>query len=325
MDRRAVLTGAVALLVAPAGAAAQAPSRPFRLGILGGSTPTSPESKHVWQAFFDGLRELGYVEGQNIVVEGRFYGDRLEQLPGFATELVRLPVDVILAAAPPAPEEARRATSTIPIVMANHSDPVKSGLAASLARPGGNVTGMSMASIDLRIKQLQLFKEVVPRLSRVAFLRHPAITVDPKELEGPARALKLQGQFVDARTPDELPAAFAAAVRARSDGLIVLGGSMFFAHRAQLAELAVRHRLPTVYLLREHVEAGGLLSYGIDLRDTFRRAAGFVDKILKGAKPGDLPIEQPRKFDLSINLKTARALGIAVPQTVLVRADRVVE
>ena len=325
MNRRTLLMGCVTLLAAPLIAAAQPPERVFRIGLLGGSSPTSPGSRHIWQAFFQELQDRGYVEGRNLVVEGRYYGDELERLPALAAELVRLQVDVIVAAAPPAPEAARRATSKIPIVMANHADPVASGLVSSFARPGGTVTGLSLLALELRLKQLQLLKEILPRLTRVAFLRNPTIPLDVNGLEGAARSLDLQVQLVEARAPTELADAFSAARKGRAGALVVLAGSMFFDHRARLAELATKHRLPTVYLLKEHVEAGGLMTYGVDLRDNFRRAAGYVDKILKGANPADLPIEQPTKFVLAINLRTAKALGLTIPPSVLARADQIVE
>lgn len=326
MHRRAFL-GALAASAASLSpvADAQAPARTFRIGFLGGSSPTSPESRHIWQAFLDELRSLGYVEGRNLAIEGRYYGDHPERLPSFAAELAALGVDVIVAAAPPAPEAARRATSTIPIVMANHTDPVASGLVQSFAKPGANVTGLSLRASELRIKQLQLLKEVLPRLRRVALLRTPATPLDTKEMEVAARSLDVASLFVEARSPSELPAALASAARGRADALMVLGGSMFFAHRGPLAELAATHRLPTIYLLREFVEAGGLMSYGVDLRENFRRAAGYVDRILKGAHPGDLPIEQPSKFELAINTRTAKALGLTFPASMLVRADHIVE
>jgi putative ABC transport system substrate-binding protein len=329
MDRRAFIAGAtLGLLAAPLAAEAQPPTRVFRLGLLGGSTPTSPEASHVWEGFFQGLRDLGYVEGQNVVIEGRFYEDRIERLPALAADLVRLQVDVIVAGAAPAPEVAKRTTSTIPIVMANHTDPVGSGLVASLVKPAGNVTGLSMVSPELRGKQLQLLKETVPRLTRVAGLSNPTVPLyarEAEELEAAARSLKVELQFVDARTPSELPDAFSAATKARAGALIVLGGSMFFAHRARVSELAAKSRLPAMYGLREYAEVGGLMVYGVSVRDSFRRAAGYVDRILKGAKPGDLPIEQPTKFELVINLKTARALGLTVPPALLQRADQVIE
>jgi putative ABC transport system substrate-binding protein len=265
------------------------------------------------------------VKGQTTVIEGRYYGDNLDQLPALAAELVRLQVDVIVAAAPPAPEAARRATSTIPIVMANHADPVGSGLAASLARPGGNVTGLSLQTPEMRLKQVQVLKEILPRLTRVAFLRNPDIPLDVQELEMMARSLGIRALVVEARTPNQIAEALSAATRERAEALSVLAGSMFFAHRRLIADLALKGRLPSVYLLREHAEAGGLLTYGIDVRDSFRRAAGYVDRILRGAKPGDLPVEQPTKFDLVINVKTAKALGLSIPRAVLLRADQVIE
>ena len=250
IDRRTLLIGSLGMVTGPLLANAQAPAKVFRIGVLGGSTPTSVESRHIWQGFFHGLRDLGYVEGHNVVIEGRYYGDNLDQLPALATELVRLQVDVILAGAPPAPEAAKRATSTIPIVMANHSDPVGSGLVASLARPGGNVTGLSMLSPEMRVKQLQLLKEILPRLTRVAFLRNPDIPLDSGELEVMARSLGVRAQVVQARSPNEIAEAFAAAARERAEALSVLAGTMFFAHRALIAELALKSRLPTVSLLR---------------------------------------------------------------------------
>jgi putative ABC transport system substrate-binding protein len=330
--RRRFLLGGTAVAAFPLGmvagpllGSAQAPPRMFRIGVLGGSSPTSAEASHIWKEFFQGLRDLGWVEGQNIAVEGRYYGDRLDRLPALATELARVPVDVIVAAAPPAPEAARSATSTIPIVMANHPDPVAARLAASLARPGGNVTGLSLLSREMRIKHLQLLKELLPRLTRVAFLRHPDIPLDVSDLVVTARSLALAMHVIEAPTPGSIASAFAEATRQRAGAMSGFVGSMFFAHRAQIAQLAVRSRMPTVYLLREHAEAGGLLTYGIDLRDSFRRAAGYVDKILRGARPGDLPIEQPTKFELVINLKTAKALRITIPASIVARADQLIE
>jgi putative ABC transport system substrate-binding protein len=287
---------------------------------------TSPEAAHIWGAFFQGLRELGYTEGRNIVIEGRYYGDNVERLPTLAAELVRLQVDVIVAAAPPAPEAAKHATSTIPIVMINHNDPVGSGLVTSLSKPAGNVTGMSIATSVLRGKQLQLLKEVVPGLTRVAVLWSPTgPSLDLRELEVGAQSLNLQLQFVEARIPNEFPAAFATAKKQRASALFLYGGAVYFANRVQLVELAAESRLPAIYGVKEFVVAGGLMSYGVDLRDSARRAAAYVDKILKGAKAGDLPIEQPTKFELVINLKTAKALGLTIPQTMLLRADEVIQ
>ncbi len=328
MDRRTWLVGSLGLLTAPIVARAQPPAKVFRIGLLGSSTPTSPEAAHVWGGFFQGLSELGYVEGQNIVIEGRYYGDRVEQLPALAAELVRLQVDVIVVGAVPAPEVAKRATSTIPIVMANHMDPVGSGLVASLARPAGNITGLSLLTPELRGKQIQLLKEVVPRLTTVAVLSNPGVPIrglDLRALEVAARALKLQLQVVDARSPNEFTEAFSLATRKRAGALLVLTSGMFFANRARIVELAAQTRLPTMYSQKEHVESGGLMAYGVNVRDSFRRAATYVDKILKGAKPGDLPIEQPTKFELVINLKTAKALGLTIPSSVLAAADQIIQ
>jgi putative ABC transport system substrate-binding protein len=327
MDRRRFNGGvALGLLAAPLVARAQLPQKVYRIGILSSSTPTSPEAKHIWGALFEGLRELGYVEGRNITFEGRYYGDNVERLPTLAAELVRLQVDVIVAASPPAPEAAKHATSTIPIVMINHNDPVASGLVSSLSKPAGNVTGKSIATPALRGKQLQLLKEIVPGLISVAVLWSPTGPFpELRELEVAARALNLQLQVVEARTPSEFPAAFAAATKRRANALFVIGNAVYFVHRAQLVELAAESRLPAIYGLKEFVVAGGLVAYGVDIRDSARRAAEYVDKILKGAKAGDLPIQQPTKFELVINLKTAKALGLSIPQSLLVRADEVIQ
>jgi putative ABC transport system substrate-binding protein len=322
--RRLFLTGAL-LLVAPPRVKAQAPAKVARIGVLGG---TSPEVSPVLRAFFEQLRELGYVEGQNVVIEGRYYGDRVDRLPVLAAELVGLRVDVIVTGVVPAPEAAKAATSTIPIVMAaGHPDPVKSGLVASLARPGGNVTGLAGAGREFRGKQLELLKEAVPGLSHVAVLSDPTNPFHPGEMrdvEVAARALRMRLRPVQARSPDEFAEAFSAATRERAGALLILGGSMFFTHRARLAELGIRSRLPTMVTARLSVEAGSLMSYGPDTAASFRRAADYVDRILKGAKPGDLPLEQPTKFELSVNLKTAQALGLTMPTSVLARADDVI-
>jgi putative ABC transport system substrate-binding protein len=328
LDRRTWLVGTLGVLATPLYAEAQPSGKVVRIGLLGGSSPTSPEAWHVWAGLFQGLRDLGYVEGQNLVIEGRYYGDSVERLPVLAAELVRLQVDVIVAASAPAPEATKIATSTIPVVMANHTDPVGSGLVASLARPGGNITGLSLLARELRAKQLQLLKEAVPRLASVAVLTNPNLPSharDVRDMEVVARALKVRLHAVEARAPAEFAEAFSAATKARAGALIIVSGSMFFAHRARLAELAIRSRLPSMYLLKEYAEAGGLMTYGVDLRDSFRRAAGYVDRILKGAKPGDLPVEQPTKFELVINLKTAKALGLTMPAAVLARADQIIE
>lgn len=327
MDRRTFI-GAFAwgVLGAPRMAHAQRQANAFRIGLLGGSSPTSPEAAHVWGGFLQGMRDLGYVDGRNIVVEGRYYGDNIARLPDLAAELVRLQVDVIVAGSPPAPEAARRATATIPIVMINHNDPIGGGLAATLARPAGNVTGISLATGALRGKQLQLLKEVVPGLDTVAVLWNPTgPALELQELEVAARSLNLRLEVVEARTSGEFPAALAAATKRRAGALLAQGGSVYFANKARLVELAAESRLPAIYGVKEYVEVGGLMAYGVDLGDSARRAAGYVDRILKGAKAGDLPIEEPTRFELVINLRAAKALGLAIPPSLLLRADKVIQ
>ena len=326
MDRRTWLRGALGLSFLPLLAEAQPGAKVYRIGLLGGSSPTEPGGR-VWEGFFQGLRDLGYVEGQNIVVEGRWYGDRPERLPSLAADLVRVKVDVIVAGTAPAPEAAHRATSMIPIVMASHPDPVGSGLAVTLAKPGKNLTGLSNVSPELAGKQLQLLKEVVPTLSRTAVLWNPTVPsqrLSLKAAEGAARSLGMQLQFVEARAPGDFAKAFSAMIKAGAGGVMAFGGSMFFAERQQIVELAARSRLPAIYSVREFVDAGGLMAYGATIGESWRRPATYVDKILKGANPGELPIEQPTKFDLTINLKTARALELTVPPSVLAQADQVI-
>ena len=318
----------VALLAASVPVESQTSAKTYRIGLLGAFSPTSPEGAHLWGAFLRELRDLGYAEGQNLVVEGRFYGNRLERLPALASELVRARVDVILAGAAPAPEAAKHATSTIPIVMAIHQDPVGSGLVATLARPGGNVTGLSTLAPELQGKRLQLLKELLPRLSRVAVLADPTVSIqreDVRALEPAARALQIELQVVEARTPHEIDAAFAAATRERAGALIVLSGPMFFGERGRITRLAAKNRLPAVYGWKEAAKLGGLMTYGVDFVHLYRRAATYVDKILKGARPADLPVEQPSKLDLVVNLRAAKALGLTFPQRVLTLADEIIE
>ena len=328
VDRRAWLLGSLGLLAAPLVAQVKPPARVLRIGLLGGSSRTSPESSHIWAGLFEGLRALGYIEGQNIVVEERWYGDKIERLPALADDLVKLRVDVIVVGTQPAPEAAKRATATIPIVMMYHGDPVGSGLVGSFAKPGGNVTGMSLNSLALRGKQLQLLKEAVPKLTRVAVLSNPTVTfreLEMRELDNAARSLNIQLQFVEARASSEFAEAFSVATKGRANAVLVLSSSLYFAYRAKIVELAGKSRLPAIYGTREFADAGGLMSFGVNSRDTARQAAGYVDKILKGANPGDLPIEQPTKFELVINLKTAKELGLAIPGSILARADQIIE
>jgi putative ABC transport system substrate-binding protein len=297
------------------------------VGILGPRNLS--DGAGFFDAFRQGLRELGWVEGQNIAIEYRLAEGRLDRLPHLAAELVRLKVDVILATSTPPAVAAKNATTTIPIVMATSADPVGQRLVASLARPGGNVTGLSF-SVGLEVvgKELELLKETVPTVRRVAVLSNPANpghALAIKNVQSRARALGVQLLLLVARDPNEFEPAFAAMTRERAGALLVVPDAVFGLHRARLQDLAVKSRLPAMYGLREHTEAGGLMSYAVDLRDSFRRSATYVDKIPKGAKPADLPIEQPTKFELVINLRTAKALGLAIPPSVLVRADEVIQ
>ena len=318
------------LLAAPfATAAAQSPGTVPRVGFLGPNT-RSPNPRTL-NAFLQGLRELGWVEGTNLVIEYRWAEGRSDRLPGLAAELVRLKVDVIFASSTSAAVAAKNATRTIPIVMATGGDVVGLGLAASLARPGGNVTGLTYdVGLHTNAKGLELLKETVPNVRRVAILASPAnpsYTPSIERVRVAARALGVQLQVLDVQGPNEFDSAFAAMAQERAGALLVFSGPEFAADRTRtrLLELAAKSRRPTMYAARAYPEAGGLMSYGVDLRDSFRRAATYVDKILKGAKPADLPIEQPTKFELVVNLKAAKALGLTIPQSVLLRADQVIE
>ena len=324
MDRRTFIVGSVALLGRPLAAEAQQAGKTPRVGYLG----TRTLADFAVEAFRQALHELGWVEGQNIVVEWRFAEGKLERLPELAAELVRLKPDVIVAQATPGATAAKNATQTIPIVMVPVTDPVALGLVTSLARPGGNITGVSANSVEIVGKQLALLKETLPKVRRVAILLNPAnpTTRDVlKEANAAARSLGVQLQPVEARDADQLDAAFAAMVRERAEGVLVMQDTAFVLYRQRFADLAAKSRLPAAYGWKEHVEAGGLMSYGASLRDLFRRGATFVDRILKGAKPGDLPVEQPTKFELIINLKTAKALGLTIPRSLLSRADHIIE
>src|SRR3989449_4391388 len=325
MRRRTFVAGTVALLAAPHAADGQPAGKVYRIGILGNVPVTSPEGARLWGAFIQGLRELGYVEGRNITIEHRYSEGQYGRLPDLAADLVRLNVDVIVAPATQNPLAAKQATRTIPIVMTGAGDPVGGGLVASLARPGGNVTGLSLLAPAVVGKQLELLKEITPQMSRVAVLSNPSnssFTVLLGEAKVAAHSLGVQLQTLEARGPDEFERAFAALTRKRAGALLVPTDGMFLLHRARIVELAAKSRLPAMYGTREFV---GLMVYGASLRENFRRAATYVDKILKGAKPGDLPVEQPTKFELVINLKTARALGLTIPPSVLARADEVIE
>jgi putative tryptophan/tyrosine transport system substrate-binding protein len=324
------LAGVLAILISLVGrvgmAEAQQTSKIARIGYLIPSTPAAAAQN--MEAFRQGLRELGYVEGKTFVLELRYGEARAERLPELARELVGLNVDVIVAAADVAIVAVKRETQTIPIVMPNSTDPVGTGLVASLARPGGNITGLSTISLDLSAKRLELLREAVSRLSRVAFLWNPDVpgdTLQYKEVEATARSLRLQLQGVEVRRPEDLQPAFSAVTKGRAEALTMAWPNpVLFTNRAQLASFAQGSRLPSMYAQKEFVDAGGLMSYGPHLPDLYRRAAVYVDKILKGAKPADLPVEQPTKFELVINLKTAKQIGVTIPQSLLYQADRVI-
>jgi len=330
MNRRNAGLALLALLAAgaaPVTVRAQQAGKVYRIGYL--STPTRESVERGLDAFLRKLRELGWVEGQNIVIEYRWAEGNVERLPDLAAELVRRNVDVIVAPAGSAALAAKNATSSIPIVMIFPSDPVEIGLVASLRRPGGNITGTTFTpGPEIFGRQLQILKETIPRAARVAILSNPAdpsFALQVREVEAAARTLRMRLQHVEAKGPEEFDSAFAAMVRERADALLVNGTSTFLAHRVRLAELAVKNRLPTMYSFRESVEAGGLMAYAVNMAAFVERAAVYVDKILKGAKPADLPVEQPTKFELTINLKTAKALGLTIPQSLLARADEVIQ
>jgi putative tryptophan/tyrosine transport system substrate-binding protein len=306
--------------------AQQAP-KVAKIGYLLPSTPVA--AAHLVEAFRQGLRELGYVEGKNLVLEIRYGEARFERLPELARELVGLKLDVIATATDPAIAAVKRETQTIPIVMTNSTDPVGTGFVASLARPGGNVTGLSSISPELSGKRLELLREVVPGLSRVAFLWNPDVrgnVLDYNETEGAARSLRLQLQSVEVSRAEDLDRAYSAVTKGRAQALIMPAANpVGFANRGQIASFAQRNRLPSIYAQKEYVDAGGLMSYGPSTPDMNRRAATYVDKILKGTKPANLPVERPKKFELVINLKAAKQIGVTIPQSVLYRADKVIK
>ncbi len=328
---RALLTFALATLGACLGpfglasaADSQQPAAPRRIGVL--VVSFSPESKEA-QAFREGLRDAGYAEGRDVAIEWRSANGDYARVPRLVADLVQRKVDVIVVDSTPAAQAVKRATSTIPIVMAIVSDPVGSGLVTSLAHPGGNVTGLSSMGTELSAKRLQLLKEAIPRLTRVAVLRNPDTPYHTKvvqDLKAVAPSLSIDLIFVSARTPAEFGPAFSAVSRAHAQALYVIQDASFFTYRMTLLKLASKARLPAVYAPREFADEGGLMSYGTNRGDLYRRSAAYVDKILKGAKPSDLPVEQPTKFDLVVNLKTAKTLGITIPESILLRADEVI-
>ena len=317
------------LLAVPLAAEAQPAAKVYRIGSLANAAPTAPQAIPLWKAFAEGLRERGYVEGQNVVMEYRWTEGRLERSPSLATELVGLKVDLIVAVGTAGARAAKQATGAIPIVMVYVVDPVVAGLVDSLARPGGNLTGVAFgAGLAIVSKHLELLKAAIPKVSRVAVLSDPAHPLDAgyrREAQAAAGVLGVSLQFYEVRDPNELEGAFTGMTKARAGALLGLTQPFAFVHARRIADLAVKSRLPAVFAFRESVEAGGLMAYAANAPDMFRRAATYVDKILKGAKPGDLPVEQPTKFELVINLKTAKALRLAIPQSLLVRADHVIQ
>jgi putative tryptophan/tyrosine transport system substrate-binding protein len=307
-------------------AEAQQPNKVPRIGFLANATPSADAVRY--DAFRQGLRELGYVGGKNIVVEYRSSEGKSDRLPSLVAELLRFNVDVIVTTGPTVTRAAKQATVTIPIVFAQESDPVGSGFVSSLARPGGNITGLSTLGPELRKKRLELLKEIVPKLSHVAVLGTSTVSGHArflKETEPAAAALGVKLQFLDVLDPKDIETAFRAASKGHVDGLLVLSGPILNSHRTQVLDLAMQSRLPAIYNFPEFVEAGGLMTYGVSTSDLFRRSATYVDKILKGRKPADLPVEQPTKFELVINLKTAKQIGLTIPPSVLARADRVIK
>jgi putative ABC transport system substrate-binding protein len=309
----------------PAGSSWAQQSKLPRIGFLAGSPPAALSGRI--EAFRDGLRERGYVDGKTIVVEYRYGDGKLERLPALASELVQLKVKLIVTAGSQATLQAKQATSTIPIVMAQDNDPVGSGFVSSLDRPGGNITGIANLTAELTGKQMELLKEILPKLTYLGVLRdltEPGNPQAAKEIEVAGRAYGVQPVYMDTRDPKDLDGAFRKTSPHRPEALLVLPTAMFNSNRKQIVDLAAKSRLPAIYPRADYVEDGGLMTYGVNINDLYRRAATFVDKILKGAKPGELPIEQPTKFELVINLKAAKQIGLSVPANVLARADKVI-
>ena len=314
----------LSLALAPVAAAGQQAGKVYRIGVL--SAEVLPP--RLLQSFQEGLRELGYEEGKNLAIESRDAGGKNERLAALADELVQLKVDIILTVNTPPTQAAKNATATIPIVMTRVADPIKSGLVPSLARPGGNLTGVSSSSVDSAPKQIQLLKEILPGTSRVAILwngDNPASSLGVGGLEQAAAQVGLRALRLPVRAPSDFLGAFQAAAQGRAEAAVVFEDVWLTKHRVEILNLAAKHLLPVISLYKDFVEAGGLLAYGASLPAVYRRAAYYVDRILKGAKPADLPIEQPTKFDLVINMKTAQALGLTIPQSVLGRADEIIQ
>ena len=316
-----VVAFVLALLSPPRSADAQPPERTVRVGFL---VPASPSDDV--EGFLAGMRDLGYVEGRNLIVEYRAAGGKSERLDDLVAELIRLKVDVIVTGGTPAALAARRARTVIPVVIGAMGDPVESGVVATLARPGGNITGLSLQTSEgFAGKYLELLREAVPKVSRVAILGRPSARSPVQAMEQAARSLDVRVQLIEVDQPGQLEAAFAAMTAQNVGALVVTPSPFNVTHRDRIVSLAAKQRLPAMYGLTAFVDAGGLMAYGASLRDLYRRAATYVDKILKGAKPADLPVEQATKFDLVINLKTARTLGLIIPPSLLGRADRVID
>ncbi len=327
MTKKTILLALCSLLLAQCPAAeAQQPAKIPRIGFLNTNVAAAFTART--EGFRQGLRELGYVEGKNILIEYRYAEGKLDRLPSLAAELVRLKVDVIVTAVSSSTRSAKEATNTIPIVMAQDNDPVGNGFIASLARPGGNITGLSTLSPEIGGKQLELLQGVVPKMVRAAVIGTstlPGHAQRLKETELAAGSLKVELQYVDVLSPEDIETAFRHASRGRADALVVLGGLVLISQRAQVANLAAKNRLPAIYNVPEFVDAGGLMTYGASYIDLYRRAATYVDKILKGAKAADLPVEQPTEFEFMINLKAAKQIGLKIPPSVLARADKVIK
>jgi putative tryptophan/tyrosine transport system substrate-binding protein len=324
---RLVAALSLGLFAEPLVAEGQQAGKVYRVGTLG-ERSSDPAEARLWQIFRQSLRERGWIEGGNILIEQRWADGDAARLPELAADLVRLKVDLIVARSSPYVRAAKAATSSIPIVFVVHADPVGTGHVVSLARPGGNITGLSLLQTDTSPKGLELLISAIPGANRIGLLwnpDNPSHTPGLKALDEAVRTRGIQLQPVAARTATDLEGAFSTMSRARAQAVLVLASQFFFAERQRVAELAVAHRLPTMFGVKEAVEAGGLMSYGPDYGDLFRRAAIYVDKILRGAKPGELPVEQASKFELVINLKTAKALGVKIPQSLLLRADQVIE
>jgi putative ABC transport system substrate-binding protein len=315
----------IVLLVTVSSAEAQQPTKIPRIGYLNATSPSTSPARI--EAFRQGLRELGYVEGNNIVIEVRHAEGKLDRLPSLAAELVRLKVDIIVSVGPATTRPAKEATSTIPIVMAQDNDPVATGVIASLARPGGNITGLSTLAPEISGKRLELLKEIIPKLSRVAVFGASTMLGQVqmlREVEAAAGALKVKFQYLDVLDPKDIEAAFQTAIKGRAEAALVLQSAVMSSQRKLVIDLAEKHRLPAIYAQTEYMEAGGLMYYGTNTPDLFRRAAIYVDKILKGAKPADLPVEQPKKFEFIVSLKAAKQINLTIPPNVLARADRVI-